>query len=43
MMFSANTGMNLSQIISLPWTGEYETEKQKQGFKQSNIELITVK
>ena len=33
MMFSANTGMNLSQIISLPWTGEYETEKQKQGFK----------
>ena len=33
MMFSANTGMNLSQIISLPWTGEYETVKEIQGFK----------
>ena len=33
MMFSANTGMNLAQIISLPWTGEYEMGKQKQGFK----------
>ena len=33
MMFSANTGMNLGQIASLPWTGEYETEKKKQGFK----------
>ena len=28
MMFSVNTGMNLGQIISLPWTGEYETEKE---------------
>ena len=33
MMFSANTGMNLGQMITLPWTGEYETGKQKQGFK----------
>ena len=33
MMFSANTGMGLGQMASLPWTGEYETEKQQQGFK----------
>ena len=33
MMFSANTGANLGQIVSFPWTGEYEKEKQIQGFK----------
>ena len=33
MMFSANTGTNLGQIVSFPWTGEYETGKQIQGFK----------
>ena len=33
MMFSATTGMGLGQMASLPWTGEYETEKQQQGFK----------
>ena len=32
MMFSANTGANLGQIVSFPWTGEYEKEKQIQGF-----------
>ena len=32
MMFSANTAANLGQIVSFPWTGEYEKEKQIQGF-----------
>ena len=33
MMFVANTGMNLGNVASLPWKGEYETVKEIQGFK----------
>lgn len=33
MLFSANTGMNLGQIIDLPYEGDYRAIKSKMGFK----------
>ncbi|MBD1178217.1 hypothetical protein IDG76_17010 [Vibrio cholerae] len=33
MLFSANTGMNLGQMLQLPWSGDYEVLKDKLGFK----------
>lgn len=33
MIFSANTGMNLGQIVDLPWNDEFEVVRDKIGFK----------
>lgn len=32
-IFQANTGMNLTQVTSLPWKGGFEVEKADQGFR----------
>lgn len=33
MLFSANTAMNLGQLVSLPWIDKYEMVNERQGFK----------
>ncbi|MDN2659665.1 hypothetical protein OW491_07580 [Neptunomonas sp. CHC150] len=33
MLFSANTGMNLGQMLQLPWSGEHDTLRDRIGFK----------
>lgn len=32
-LFLANTGMNLSQLLSLEWLDEYDLDKKEQGFR----------
>lgn len=45
MLFSANTGMSLSQISNLSWSGDYEIERDRQGFKtvkyRANGKIVT--
>ena len=33
MIFSASTGMNLGQILSIPWEEEYDFSRERLGFK----------
>ena len=33
LMFIANTGMNLAQVLELSWNGDYEVDVERQGFR----------
>jgi hypothetical protein len=33
VLFAANTGMNRSQLLSLPWAGQHDVTTERQGFR----------